>query len=248
MKKYLIFALLFISAVCSAQTATDSLSLTNEDNYVVQSGRDYAGKQILYRPDGTIERERNYEVYRDSIKETRASILTEETLYYPNGSVQEKVTIHYGGPFVPPKDYERTIYYPTGEIQYHEVWKQSKYTEMYYGVDGEKTENPDTLFEHFFVMPEFPGGQQELFRYLSENVKFPSICSEIDFQGRTLVECMVGKDGVFRNIVILRSSGLSLWDKEALRVVKTMPAWNPGTIRGKPVEVRYIVPISFKIQ
>ena len=98
------------------------------------------------------------------------------------------------------------------------------------------------------TMPEFPGGQQALFKYLGENVKYPVIAQENGIQGRVICQFVVNKDGSIVDVVVVRSSGEPSLDKEALRVINSMPKWKPGKQRGKPVRVKYTVPVNFRLQ
>lgn len=104
-----------------------------------------------------------------------------------------------------------------------------------------------TIFEIVEKMPEFPGGQQALQQYLSKSIKYPIIEQEKGVQGRVIVQFVVGKDGAVSNPVVVRSVSDFL-DREALRVVGQMPKWIAGTQRGKPVNVKYTVPIVFRLQ
>ena len=97
-------------------------------------------------------------------------------------------------------------------------------------------------------MPEFPGGQAALFKYLSENVKYPVIAQENGIQGRVICQFVVNTDGSIVNVEVVRSGGDASLDKEAVRVIKSMPKWHPGQQRGKPVRVKYTVPVNFKLQ
>ncbi len=96
-------------------------------------------------------------------------------------------------------------------------------------------------------MPEFPGGMGELMKFLSKNIKYPTIAQENGVQGRVIVQFVVNKDGSIVDPVVVRSVDPYL-DKEALRVVKAMPKWKPGMQRGKAVRVKYTVPVTFKLQ
>ena len=96
-------------------------------------------------------------------------------------------------------------------------------------------------------MPEFPGGQNALIQYLSQNIRYPLIAKENKIQGRTLVSFIVEKDGKISNVQVLRSSGDMMLDREAMRVIRTMPRWRPGYMKGQPVRVQYQVPITFKL-
>lgn len=95
-------------------------------------------------------------------------------------------------------------------------------------------------------MPEFPGGQAALLEYLRKNIKYPSICRENGIQGRVLIQFIVNKDGSIVDPEVVKSVNPYL-DKEALRVISTMPSWKPGSQRGKPVRVKFTVPVNFKL-
>ena len=96
-------------------------------------------------------------------------------------------------------------------------------------------------------MPEFPGGMAELMKYLQKNIKYPTISQENGVQGRVIVQFVVNRDGSIVDPVVLRSVDPYL-DKEALRVVSTMPKWKPGEPRGKPVRVKFTLPVQFRLQ
>lgn len=113
-------------------------------------------------------------------------------------------------------------------------------------------EQEEEVVEEVFVvvekMPEFPGGQAALFKYLSENVKYPVIAQENGIQGRVICQFVVNKDGSIVDVEVVRSGGDASLDKEAIRVIKSMPKWSPGQQRGKAVRVKYTVPVNFKLQ
>lgn len=109
-------------------------------------------------------------------------------------------------------------------------------------------EEEEVVFVIVETMPEFPGGQQALFKYLSENVKYPAIAQENGIQGRVICQFVVNKDGAIVDVEIVRSGGDPSLDKEALRVIKSMPKWKPGKQRGKAVRVKYTVPVNFRLQ
>lgn len=106
--------------------------------------------------------------------------------------------------------------------------------------------NDSTVFMVTEVMPEFPGGQQGIMKYLNENFKYPEIAYKNGTQGRVIVSFVVKKDGSISNIEVERSVDPHL-DKEALRLIAAMPKWKPGTQRGKAVNVKYTVPITFHL-
>ena len=96
-------------------------------------------------------------------------------------------------------------------------------------------------------MPSFPGGPSALMSYLSSNVKYPVVAQENGVQGRVVVSFVVERDGSITDVKVVRSVDPSL-DREATRVVKSMPNWNPGKQNGSAVRVKYNVPVSFKLQ
>ena len=106
--------------------------------------------------------------------------------------------------------------------------------------------------EEIFVvvesMPEFPGGQQEMMKFIAENIKYPVIAQENGIQGRVICQFVIEKNGSVTDIQVVRSSGDASLDKEAERVIKTMPKWKPGKQRGKPVRVKYTIPVAFRLQ
>jgi len=94
--------------------------------------------------------------------------------------------------------------------------------------------------------PEFPGGDAALLSFIGNNTKFPEVAKENGIQGRVFVGFVIDKEGKVTDVEILRGVDPAL-DKEAIRVVKSMPSWKPGKQRGKSVKVRYQVPINFKL-
>lgn len=97
------------------------------------------------------------------------------------------------------------------------------------------------------TMPEFKGGMNALLQYLSANIKYPKTAEKAGIQGRVVVQFVVAKDGSIEDTKVVRSVDPEL-DKEALRVVNAMPNWKPGIQDGKPVRVKYTVPIMFRLQ
>ncbi len=94
--------------------------------------------------------------------------------------------------------------------------------------------------------PEYPGGDIELMKYLAQNTKYPPIAKENGVSGRVFVQFVIDKNGNVTQVKTLRGVDPAL-DAEAIRVVKSMPKWKPGSQRGKPVPVTYQVPINFKL-
>lgn len=97
------------------------------------------------------------------------------------------------------------------------------------------------------TMPQFPGGQGVLMKYLAANIKYPASAVKAKKQGRVIVTFIIQKDGSVAKARIAKSVDPEL-DAEALRIVKAMPNWTPGTQDGKPVNVKYIIPVNFSLQ
>ena len=96
-------------------------------------------------------------------------------------------------------------------------------------------------------MPMYPGGDAALMGYLRDNIHYPTVAAENGVQGRVVVGFVVERDGSITDVKVLRSVDPSL-DREAMRVVKSMPRWTPGKQNGSAVRVKYQVPVTFRLQ
>ena len=96
-------------------------------------------------------------------------------------------------------------------------------------------------------MPEFPGGNAELMKFLAKNIKYPAEAKQNGEQGRVIVSFVVGKDGKLRDVEVKKGISPAL-DAEAVRVIKAMPTWKPGRQRGMAVDCKYNIPISFSLE
>lgn len=110
-----------------------------------------------------------------------------------------------------------------------------------------KVEIKEKAFDVVEQMPQFPGGPAALMQFLSQNVKYPEEAYQKGTQGRVIVTFVVEKDGSITEAHVVRSID-PLLDKEALRVINSMPNWKPGTQNDEPVRVKYTVPITFRLQ
>lgn len=111
----------------------------------------------------------------------------------------------------------------------------------------EEEEEEDKIFIIVEEPAEFPGGTRALYKYISDNVKYPVIAQENGIQGKVYVKFVVNEQGRVSNAEILRGVDPAL-DKEALRVVNSLPQFKPGKQRGKPVKVYYNAQILFRLQ
>ncbi len=103
-------------------------------------------------------------------------------------------------------------------------------------------------YEVVEVMPKFKGGESAMMEFLMMNMKYPQAAVKAKQQGRAIVGFVVRKDGTVSDVHITKSAGYAVLDEEAMRVVKSMPAWEPGKQKGKPVNVKYNVPITFRLK
>ena len=116
-----------------------------------------------------------------------------------------------------------------------------------YASEEVEEDEDEVVFMVVETMPEFPGGQQAMFKFLSENIKYPEDAKKDGAEGRVICQFTVNKDGSISDVEVVRSSGNESLDQEARRVVQSMPKWKPGLQRSKPVRVRYTIPITFKL-
>ncbi|MGA0556233.1 TonB family protein [Larkinella sp. VNQ87] len=133
-----------------------------------------------------------------------------------------------------PNDGTQSAYW-TGSPRPKSIFKQPLYV-------------PDEKGDIFTVVeknPEFPGGMPALGEYLSDNIQYPPAASRANVSGRVFVSFVVNTDGSIQHVQILKGIGFGT-DEEAVRVVQAMPRWKPGTQDGKPVRVRYNLPINFQ--
>ena len=110
-----------------------------------------------------------------------------------------------------------------------------------------KPEVSNKVFDVVEEMPHFPGGAAALQAFLSSNTKYPVVAQENGVQGRVIVSFVVERDGSITDVRVVRSVDPSL-DREASRVVRSMPRWSPGKQNGSAVRVKYTVPVVFRLQ
>ncbi len=110
-----------------------------------------------------------------------------------------------------------------------------------------KVEVAQKIFDVVEQQPSFPGGNAALMQWLGQNIHYPAVAEENGIQGRVVVSFVVEPDGSISNVQVVRGVDPSL-DKEAVRVCKQMPKWNPGKQNGQAVRVKYNLPVQFKLQ
>jgi protein TonB len=113
--------------------------------------------------------------------------------------------------------------------------------------DGPKEDVIEKEWRFVEQMPEFPGGEEALMRFIQSNVEYPAIAREYGEQGTAYIEFTIGTDGSISKVKALKDLDYGL-NEEAIRVIKEMPKWKPGEQRGRKVKVRFTVPIKFKLK
>jgi len=118
-------------------------------------------------------------------------------------------------------------------------------------VEGILPQDSIYIYEVVDEFPKFPGGDSALMKFLSENVNYPEAAQKAGAQGRFLTKFVVNADGSIVDVEINKDSKSYVENKEledeAIRVIKLMPKWTPGKVKGKPVRVRFMLPITFRL-
>lgn len=110
-----------------------------------------------------------------------------------------------------------------------------------------KEKPKEKVFTHVEQMPQFPGGDAELYKFINNNLNYPAMAIENGVQGKVIVQFVVTKDGSVGNVKVARSVDRDL-DNEAVRVCKKLPKFIPGKQNGQPVNVWYTLPVTFRLQ
>lgn len=116
----------------------------------------------------------------------------------------------------------------------------------YIPVQEEEQTEDDYVYEVVEEMPQFPGGMPAAMEYIRTHIRYPETALQDSVQGRVIVQVVILEDGTLAQVEVVRGVDLRL-DKEALRVVQSMPRWSPGKQRGKALKVRYTFPVTFKL-
>ncbi len=115
--------------------------------------------------------------------------------------------------------------------------------------DNTTSNKNDSVFNYNDVedKPEFPGGQGKMMEFVSKNLKYPEKAKANNITGEVQVQFVVGKTGYIENVKVMKSA-YPLLDSEAVRVIKLMPRWEPGKLKGENVKVLFHFPLSFKLR
>jgi periplasmic protein TonB len=131
----------------------------------------------------------------------------------------------------------------TGVLKRAEKWRQGKWVE---GVCFDE-QGKEVPYCSYWQQPEFVGGLPALYRYLAEELRYPPKARKKNIEGTVYVRFIVEKNGGISEIELLRSVQKDL-DEEALRVVGSMPDWQPGKKEGTPVRVQFTLPLKFRLE
>jgi protein TonB len=186
--------------------------------------------------------------------------VTERTIQMPPSTAVHQadtemiqVTIPKPPPPPPPKSHEINPapdelidddYFPKVDIDAYPDVVVPDYQQI--EIKVEKPDPTDDIFVFVEVMPEFPGGETELFRYFNRTIRYPRMAQEVGLEGIVIIGFIVEKDGSISNVHLKRGIGGGC-DEEALRAVKNMPDWIPGRQGTQAVRVRYTVPVTFRL-
>lgn len=111
---------------------------------------------------------------------------------------------------------------------------------------GTDVDTQERVYDMVEVMPQYPGGENELMKFIAQNIRYPQAAFQAGVQGRVVVQFIVGTDGAVKNPTVKRSVSPEL-DAEACRVVASLPPFTPGKMNGENVAVHYVIPIAFRI-
>ncbi len=133
------------------------------------------------------------------------------------------------------------------ELEIEDTESEEDFEVDFSDLEVEEEDSDDQIFMVVEDMPEFPGGTAALLKYISKNVIYPVICQENGIQGMVSVSFVVDEKGEVINVKAFHGSDPNL-EREAIRVVKSLPKWKPGKQRGRAVKVSYSVPVRFRLQ
>ena len=240
MKRILLILLAWPMMLSAQEAVTSDTTWTDATHGVI--------KKTYYDEQSTITSVEEYTLTVDESTGKMRSRIDVETCFYPDGKTKEEVQLGYEPTKTGEKrTYVRKCFSEEGRLWYEEKHDGSKTRTAYYNEKGKVDRHPKETIEPYLTLPAFPGGQEALIAYLNRTVKYPRIAQENGIQGRVLIRFVVAKDGSIEEAKVVRSGGDPSLDKEALRVIKSMPRWIPGKKRGNPIRVQYHVPVNFQL-
>ena len=204
------------------QTTAVTVSATVLDMTAVNSGADATD---VYAVPGALVK---------IVGSTKGTVTDREGRFSIEANVGDKIEVSYVG-----------METATTEV------KPQGMTNFYVGLrkegQGGSADVSEKVYDVVDEMPQFPGGPSEMKKFLARNIRYPKEAQDSGKQGRVIVSFVVEKDGSISGTKVFASAS-PLLDAEALRVINAMPAWTPGKQQGKPVSVKYVVPVTFRLQ
>jgi protein TonB len=188
--------------------------------------------ETFYFKSGKIKSQKSYTNYKDKKIEGKAKE------WYESGQIRKNIDYKEGK-----KNGQLLTFWDNGNPKRIDTYKNDSL------IEG-KCMNPDgtkTTYYDYEKLPEFPGGKNELRQYLSKEIKYPKKSRKEDVEGRVLVYYIVNENGTISDIKIAQGVNDEL-DKEAIRVVKNMPNWEPGMQDGEAVKIGFYLPILFRLE
>ncbi|WP_300664543.1 energy transducer TonB [Fluviicola sp.] len=206
---------------------SDSLQMTGAFKDYAQKVKE--GEFVYYEKNGTKSSVYNY-------KDGKLHGL--QTSFYDSGALyktENYVNGNISGNFI--------VYYQDGKLRRKETYKKGKRTfKACYLPNGKKT----TFFE-YEIAAVFQKGQESIIQYIKKNLRYPQIAVNEGMQGKVYIQFVVSDRGAVKNVKVKKSTGYQILDDEAVRIIKTMPEWTPGSIDGIPVNSTFSLPVSFKL-
>ena len=182
--------------------------------------------QMIIEKDGSISNAKIVRSVHPLLDQEALRVVESMPKWTPGKVKGQAVRVRYTLPvkFSLKKDYKETIQHHQAEILPDE----------------------NNLFINVDTSAQFPGGLNACLKFLSENIKYPEACKKEGIQGRVITQFTVDKDGSIKDVKVVRGVHPSL-DEEAIRVIESMPKWEPGSVKDKPVAQKYTLPIMFSI-
>ena len=235
--------LLFIFSTSLILHAQDTLYYDENDKKTTdkESAKSYCVHTITkegevykyYKMDGTLDYENIY---------TYSNELKTDTLKLNKRYVENK--LYWENPFKNRKPHGNFIvYWENGKIKRKDEYVEGKFIK---GICFDET-GAEIPFYEFEKMPEFPGGIEKLYEYLSSNLAYPKDARKLGIEGSVIISFKIDKDGSITKVE-LKSSVFKSLDEEAVRVVTNMPKWEPAMIDRKPVWFYYTLPVRFALE
>jgi periplasmic protein TonB len=245
MRKYLVAALIGLMPVMligqtqeekfffdAAGNKCDSVHASTYSVYIYSDSNKKSGKIITKNMRGVLISDCDYiDIYwkRHNGK---------SMYYFEDGSLKQSMSFIDGE-----YDGELLSYYSNGQLKRKDQFNKGKFIS---GNCYTKMGN-DTSHYQYEIMPEYPGGEDALIRFISSKLKYPKKARKAGIQGKVLVKFSIDKMGKVTDVGIAKSVDTQL-DKEGIRIVKSLARWSPGRIDGESVKVSYVLPINFKMQ